>query len=321
MKTILKDILEVVKRLPEDFLNTALDNLMELESIADAASKSVAVFCLSCGSDYVVKNGKRRRKQAYLCRDCGKTFVETSGSIIAYSHSSKAVWRRVVADTVNGVSIDDTAEALNLGHSTVFNMRHKILRRIEDALLESPVELNGACEADETFVLESVKGRKIPKGYHRKARRHGAKAVKRGISSEYVCVCTGITNDGDAVAVSVNRATPSSAEILEVFENRVNKDTVVLCDGNRSYNVLESICSVAVPRRINKVNGFHSYIKRRLRHMAGVATIYQNRYNSLFATAYARGEEVIEEIFNLITARDGSYASIADNRLINLLLI
>jgi transposase-like protein len=306
----LKDVIGLAKELPETYIEEAFGKLKEIKEKADAEKESAPAGCPHCDSKSVVRNGKRNGKQAYLCRDCGKSFVETATSAVAYSHSGAAVWKQVIHDTVSGVSIDATAGSLDLAHSTVFNMRHKILQCIERSLVANPTELTGACETDETYVLESVKGRKIPDGYHRKPRKHGAKASKRGISEEYVCVCASVTGDGENVAIAVNRAAPSGAEILEVFGERVSGDTVVLCDGKQSYNILETRCTVATPTRINKVNGFHSFIKERLDAMRGVATVYLNRYNALFSKTYAATSSVVDLIFDMMTARNHSFAPI-----------
>jgi len=72
-------------------------------------------------------------------------------------------------------------------------------------------------ECDETFVLESLKGTKKPADYWRGARKHGAKAQKRGISNEYVCICTDIGHESGAVVVSVNRAKPDESELKATF--------------------------------------------------------------------------------------------------------
>lgn len=69
----------------------------------------------------------------------------------------------------------------------------------------------------------------------RKPRRHGAKAEKRGISSEYLCICTGIQRKGEAFAATVNRAKPSAKELLDIFEGHIADGTLILCDGLRSY--------------------------------------------------------------------------------------
>ncbi|ARM75239.1 IS1 family transposase [Acidianus manzaensis] len=36
------------------------------------------ITCPNCGSNYVVKVGKIKGKQAYLCRDCHRKFIENA---------------------------------------------------------------------------------------------------------------------------------------------------------------------------------------------------------------------------------------------------
>jgi transposase-like protein len=316
MAITLKDIIQLTKELPEESFPEVYEKLKEIGertgSGSNSGGKTVPVGCVACGSANLYRNGKRNGKQAYLCRDCGKTFVETSGSALAYSHESETVWKQVISDTVNGLSIDDTSLNLDLSHDCVFHMRHKILKRIEDEFLRTNVTMDGTYEVDETYVLESIKGTKLPEKYHRRARKHGAKASKAGLSNEYICVCTSIGEDGDCMALSVNRAMPSKEEINQVFGERVIPETVLLCDGNQTYDVLEEKCTIAHTKRVNKVNGFHSSIKQRLIEYRGVATKYLNRYNAFFARIFGRGETVTDEIFALMKSRDGSFSSIAN---------
>jgi transposase-like protein len=318
----LVELIAIAKEIPESHLEEALAMMRELKKKADEESKNEEeTTCPHCESVRIVRNGKKCGKQAYLCRNCGKSFVATTKSPIEKSRSSATVWKQVISDTVDGVAIDKTADNLALSHVTVFNMRHKILYAIEQALIEAPVTLTGVCEADETYVLESVKGRKIPEDYHRKARKHGAVAAKRGLSSEYICVCTSVNGEGGSMAVAVNRASPSSEEILDVFADRVDESTVILCDGNQSYNVLEEKCTVATTKRINKVNGLHSFIKQKLEEMRGVATVYLNRYNAFLSKIYAADQSVVDDIFHLMTSRNGKVASISLSRSDNLLTL
>jgi hypothetical protein len=179
--------------------------------------------------------------------------------------------------------------------------------------------LEGVCEADETYVLESVKGRKIPADYHRKPRKHGAKAAKAGISSEYLCVCTSVDADNNCTAAVVNRATPSQAEIEQVFGDKVTAATVLLCDGNKNYDVLEAKCTVAHTKRDNSVNGFHRFIKERLLTAHGVATIYLSRYHALYAPIFGKQEKIADKIFELMTTRNQSFTTIANVKSQNLL--
>ena len=315
----LVEIIALVKEIPESHLEEALEKIKEIKEKADLEKEPSQTTCPHCGSEKIVRNGKQRKKQAYLCRECRKSFLSTTKSAIQNSHSSETVWKQVICDTVNGVSIDKTAASLDLHHETVFNMLHKILYCIEQSMAAEPVALSGVCEADETYVLESFKGRKFPETFHRKPRKHGAVATKRGISNEYVCVCTSVTGEGKKLAVAVNRATPSSQEIHDVFGHRVCDDTVVLCDGNKSYGALEDTCTVAITKNVNKVNGFHSFIKEKLDAARGVSTIYLNRYNALYAKIYAAGHSVIDDIFELMTSRKGSSNTILHTQSVNLL--
>jgi transposase-like protein len=315
----LVEIIALVKEMPEGYLQETLEKLKEIKEKADAEEEETHASCPHCKSRKVVRNGRQNRKQSYLCRECGKRYVSTSRTAIQNSHSSATVWKQVISDTVNGVSIDKTAESLDLHHETVFNMRHKILYCVEQSLIANPTELIGVCETDETYVLESMKGRKLPNEYHRKPRKHGAVASKRGISNEYVCVCASVGSDGNNVAVAVNRASPSGEEILDVFGKRVSESTVVLCDGKQSYNALEEKCTVAVTKRINRVNGFHSFIKQKMEKARGVATIYLNRYNALFSKVYAADDSVVDDIFELMTQQSGEPVTISHSQSFGLL--
>ena len=165
---------------------------------------------------------------------------------------------------------------------------------LQDLFENNPVLLSGIAELDETFVLDCYKGSQIPETAGREARKHGAKAAKRGISNEYVAICTGIQRDGGAIAATVNRAKPSGKELDEIFRGHIAEDTLVLTDGLRSYNVLETLTSCTVVDvkqeadrgifNLNTVNSLHSFIKETYNHYRGVATKYINRYNVLFSS-------------------------------------
>ena len=136
------------------------------------------------------------------------------------------------------------------------------------------------------------------------ARKHGAKAAKRGISNEYIAICTGIQRDGGVIAKTVNRAKPSSDEVEEVFSGHIAENTLILTDGLRSYNVLETHAGCTVVDvdheecrgifHLNTVNSLHSYIKQTYVHYRGVASKYLNRYNALFSIAFRCANDMME---------------------------
>ena len=97
---------------------------------------------------------------------------------------------------------------MKISYQFVFNMHHKLLLAMQDTLSSSPVVLGKVSELDETYVLENLKGKKLPEGAGCPARKHGAKAQKRGLSDEYICINIGIQRDSGAIAEAANRAKP-----------------------------------------------------------------------------------------------------------------
>jgi transposase-like protein len=192
--------------------------------------------------------------------------------------------------------------------------------------------LGGGCELDETYVLESRKGTKLPEEFWRKSRKHGAKAQERGISNEQIAICTGLDRAGNVLARTVNRATPSASELSQVFGGRIEEGSLVLTDGARSYNVLEGLCKADVTHvktdenpgryflRINSANAFHRFIKERYDGYRGVATKYLNRYNALFSRTFRNDGHLADEIYDaLCSNKANSFYSIAQVKSHNLL--
>jgi hypothetical protein len=165
-----------------------------------------------------------------------------------HSHSGEAVWKQIIRDTVEGKALAKTAAELELTHTTAFNLRHKVLLAVEAMSEQEPVVLGGVGELDETYVLESRKGTKLPEDYGRPSRKHGAKAQKRGISNEQIALCTGVDRTGKVLARTVNRATPSASELSQVFGGRLEGGSLVLTDGAPSYGVLERLGQVDMTR-------------------------------------------------------------------------
>ena len=213
-------------------------------------------------------------------------------------------------------------------HETVFNMRHKILCCLEQEESANPTRLEGVCEADETYVLESYKGKKFDSDFRRSPRKHGAVAESRGLSNEYICICARIERQGSAISKAVNRAKAGSDDISRVLGERVSRKTLILSDGAKSYGVLGEKCTVqnAVKDEdsffhINTVNGYHSFIKERNRNARGFATKYLNRYNAFFSKVYRTTKEVVDDIYNVLCDMNNRYNTASQSQTQNLLEI
>ena len=299
-----EELTNYIKKLSQNAILQLLD-IVKLMLHSTALEKPC---CPYCESGNVIRYGHKCGKQRFLCKHCGRTFVATTHTIMAQSHFNTEVWEEVIRDTVYGNAIDYTAQRLKLNHQTVFNMRHKILIALQQLPETKNILLGEVTELDERFVLDSYKGKQLPDTVNRKARKHGAKAVKRGISNEQVCICAGIQRNGAAYAATINRAKPDANELAELFKAHIAQGTLALCDGLKSYNVLTKIADCTVKDcntsseeekcfyHLNTVNGFHSFIKQKYNFYRGVATKYLNRYNVLFSAAYRHVDCLIEKL-------------------------
>lgn len=87
-------------------------------------------YCPKCGHYHprLVKSGfANSGKQMLRCKECGKRFVVDRGQLTYYSHMDQSKWNEVISDTIEGISLKDTAANINVNEKTVFNMRHKLL--------------------------------------------------------------------------------------------------------------------------------------------------------------------------------------------------
>lgn len=158
----------------------------------------------------------------------------------------------MIADTLHGNAIDFSAKRLGLYHQADFDMRHKILMALPELSGAADICLGDVSEFDKTFVLDCYKGRELDTGAGRKPHMHGAKALKRGLSSEYLCICTRIHRKGDAFAAIVNRAKPSAEELGSVFKGHIADGTLALCDGLWNYHALTGIVDCTVRDCMNQ---------------------------------------------------------------------
>lgn len=304
-EAILSAFVDLAERITAD-LESDADIEKPVKTVKEAEKPAKITYkpssCPDCSGKHIVKNGHKGGTQRFMCKNCGRTFATTNGTIMQYSHFGKEAWEQAIADTLDGkISLDKTAEKLGIHHSTAFYMRHKILMALEQCADNSPTVLGNISELDETYILDSYKGSKFGPDAPRDTRRHGAVASKPGISDEFICVMSGVQRDGGpAFAISLNRAHPSTDEIIDAFSDHIERGCVAFTDGLKGYKHLESIVdcvveSVPVSKQksmktvtLNNVNGFHNNIHEHIKQYRGVATKYLNRYNALFASTYRK---------------------------------
>ncbi|MGM0879278.1 MAG: IS1595 family transposase, partial [Bacillota bacterium] len=138
--------------------------------------------CRHCGSVSVVRFGKRNGRQRYKCKDCFKISNDLTNTPL-YRSKKANKWITFIECMLKGLSLRESAKIVGVHFTTCFYWRHKILSALSRQ--QTPT-FKGIVETDETYFLESRKGRNVITD--RKPRKRGGSATKRGISSEQVCV-------------------------------------------------------------------------------------------------------------------------------------
>lgn len=279
---------------------TAMRFLALNRELADIEPKSCP--CCEDKNARFIRKGYLRGKQRFQCKSCGRKFTYDSKQLTSNSQQPVESWLVVLEDTLSLQSLNSTAEKIGVCHSTAFHMRHKLLVYMEEAVAASaPLEV--LIEADETYLLESQKGSKVTQ---RKPRRHGESSGKRGLSNEQMCVCVATDRDNHVIARCVNRAKPSSEDLVKALASHISGESVLLCDGATSYNLLveKTDCqkvslvghkSYNKLYHLNTVNSLHSRFKEMMRKLRGVASKYLNRYTALFSVLAMNANRSVSE--------------------------
>jgi hypothetical protein len=191
----------------------------------------------------------------------------------------KEKWLEQAQCLIDGVTTSKAAERCDVDYKTAFRWRHRFLESLSS---DKPRTLSGIVEGDETFILESFKGKRsdLP----RKARKRGGKAAKRGLSAEQIPVIVARDRAGatiDAVLPKLDRASITGA-----LGGVVTPANQFCCDGGRAIVAFAKKAGIphhvlpapgkpspnAPDIHINNVNAYHGRLKEWMRRFHGVAT-------------------------------------------------
>lgn len=253
---------------------------------------SKGFICPHCESKSVKRHGFYDGRQRYKCKDCNKTFSDTTNTVITGTHYPDK-WLAYVECMLQGMSLRKIAEQLKIHVSTAFFWRHKILL----ALMREPSEsLKGIIEADETYMLESLKGKnRVKKLGTRKARNRGGVSQFRGISREQVCILVAVDRNGEIVSQVAGYGRISSMEIEGVIGDYLKDATCICTDAGKNFityakekELEHYVLNARKGERvkgiyhIQHVNNYHKRWKDWMAKFQGVATKYLNHYLEYF---------------------------------------
>ena len=251
--------------------------------------------CPHCGRDDIRPWGKAGGKPRYRCANCRKTFNPLTGTPLAGLHYQDR-WQDQAQALINGETVAKAAARCKVAYTTAFRWRHRFLSALN---LDKPPCLTGIVEADETFILESFKGKRsfLP----RPSRKRGGKAHKRGLSAEQIPVIVARDRSGATIDAVLPRL--DAASITAALCNVMTRPAELCCDGGSAITAFARrarlrfhvLPAPGLPKpeapelHINNVNAYHGRLKEWMRRFHGVATKNLPSYLSWRRTIEALG--------------------------------
>ena len=184
--------------------------------------------CPYCGGKKYRRHGIDKGSQRYYCSSCRRTFTEYTGTWLSGIHKKGLVGDYLKLMELE-LSLDKIKARLGINKKTAFDWRHKVLSGLENV---DKGRFKGITESDDTFFLESSKGRKLAA---RPPRRRGGKAQKRGISNEQVAVIVTADRNAELDLTMAGRGKVRKADIERAIGQRVSEETILCSDGHVSY--------------------------------------------------------------------------------------
>ena len=260
-----------------------IEHVRAINTLVESRVQAAPV-CPKCGHDHIARWGSASGLQRYRCAACKATFNALTGTPLArLRHKDK--WLEYAQQMSEGQSVRKSAKACGVHRNTTFRWRHRFLALPNEQKASSLV---GIAEADETYFLESFKGKK--RGMARAPRKRGGKALKRGVSNEQIPVLICRDRTGSTTDFVLEKA--DKAHISAVLKSVLAKDVVLCTDGSkalgaaareigiahRPVNLAAGIRVVSKVYHVQNVNAYDSRLKEWMHRFHGIATHYIANY-------------------------------------------
>jgi transposase-like protein len=272
MKTLVNNINDHVA-LSKENSKTFYDNLYDflLQNQADVVDyqglklQSTPPLCPDCHSNHIVRNGKQKGIQNYLCRHCGRQFRVTTGTFV-YRIQKHQKMLDYIRCMVAGKSLRACAKEVGISLGTSFTWRHKILAALKS--FDKNVNFFGIVEIDELLMDYSEKGRKYS----------SAKEMKQTLRKKPKKVALIVATDrsGNILFRNTEDKKVRTEDIEKFLKPRINEDAVICTSAKSAF------------RHIRKSKIKHKEIVRTKKRKRGI-------YNT--ATVKAKSENFTKWIY------------------------
>lgn len=261
------------------------------------------IACPNCRANDICKIGKDRKgNQRYRCKVCNKTFSPSSHTLSSYTNQNPGKWMQFVLGLFNGETCETLSKKCNISVPTALYWRLKVFAALEH--LSKEIKLSGVIFADDTRIPYNFKGNHGAEFLApRKAHSRGHQNTIKNVHRNTICVLCAIDSSDHSFSHCIGFGNPSGKRLSNGFHDKliVNDCTILVTDGAQSFKrVVEDYSipywekKITVKRggkrypnmqgtfHIQKINNYHSRLKRFLSPFKSVASRYLPGYLLLF---------------------------------------
>lgn len=276
-----KEVIETVTPEERQRLIEQLEALLKEPEQEEALSQ-----CPRCECDFIVKKGKTKSGQRYLCKGCNRTFGHSTNKVLKASKLPLETWKKFAECFIDGVTIRRSAERCGVTVATAFFMRHRVLELVEEHVKKITVNKGNTAYIDETFFPINFKGAELPEGL--KPKKRGTDKHKKSQFKTLICVVMGVTSTGDVFHQIAGYNSISGDAARAVLGDIVKSGSTVITDKASGYvSALKELGAThkAYDSRFGRgdlgpINALHSKTKRFMRRFSSVASKNLSRYLS-----------------------------------------
>lgn len=166
--------------------------------------------CPRCRSPQTIRWGRFKQRQRYMCRSCGRTFSDLTGT--PFAHSKRlGLWLTFGECMATGCSVRASARKLGVNKDTAFRWRHR-LAAVYDRPPASPMA--GMWGVWDAMLPHSYKGRRPP---DRASRRKRGRLLDplRPSHMHVIFFCSKEDSDWEFVTVRSSKIFPTDDELEE----------------------------------------------------------------------------------------------------------
>lgn len=309
-KDIIQELISAIdKALPgdcyHDFFEAA--EKLELKRRTNATyfddSSSTLPACPKNPDHSVRKNGKDRNgRQRFQCVDCKTTFYSIQKTAVSNTIQDIARWCMFVMGMLNQDTLEEISEHCDISKSTAFNWRLRMFYALENIMSE--IKLSGTIIADDTRVDYNLKGNHADDFVMpRKTHKRGSSNTIHDYQSNSICILCAIDEYDNSFSRIIGFGSPTGKRLAEGFKNKITTDetTILVTDGAQSFKKVADYYKISkwekkttrtvngkripdtrTPYNIQRINNYHSKLKRFIRNYRGVSSRYLPGYLLLF---------------------------------------